>query len=169
MKNIVLVRHAKSSWSNPDLEDRQRPLKNSGIRDATYMSQHLLEQNLIPNFILSSPAKRALQTANIFNEEMFDNAITIQEEEGLYFEGVEQSINLLSQLSEEVETVFLFGHMPDIASLFMELTDEFVMKYPTCAVAHIQFEIDNWRELNTKKGKKMLFLYPKMMPWREAI
>jgi len=169
MKNIVLVRHAKSSWSNPDLEDRQRPLKNSGIRDATYMAKHLLEQHLTPSLILSSPACRALQTARIFNEEILDNALTIQEEEGLYFEGIEQSLNLLSQLSDEVETVFLFGHMPDIASLFMELTDEFVMKYPTCAVAHIQFEIDSWLNLEDQKGEKILFLYPKMMPWRETI
>jgi len=167
MKHVVLIRHAKSSWSNPDLEDRERPLKKRGIVDARHMSKHLLDLNLLPDIVISSPAQRALQTAQIFVEQMFELPFVIQQEESLYFEGVLPSINLIKQVDNHLNTIFMFGHMPDIAALFTELSSEFVLEYPTCTVAHIQFEIENWGNIQPQSGKKMLLLCPKKMPWRE--
>ena len=166
MKNIIFVRHAKSSWDNPQLADRDRPLKKRGLSDAEKMAEHLLSVKKIAyQQILSSPANRALQTAEIFNETL-NGELKPSLRPELYFEGpsvILQTIRMFAE--EETETLILFGHNPDIASLVSDLTDDFISHYPTCGVAMVKLDIYSWQEIRWGAGKLDWFIYPKMMPW----
>jgi len=166
MKNIIFVRHAKSSWENPDLADRDRPLKKRGLSDAQKMSEHLLSVKKVKyQQILTSPANRAFQTAKIFSETLNSELEPILRPE-LYFEGpsvILQTIRMYAQ--EDTETLILFGHNPDIASLVSDLTEDFISHYPTCGVAMVKLNIHSWQEIRWGVGKLDWFIYPKMMPW----
>ncbi len=168
MKKLTLIRHAKSSWDDQSLADIDRPLKKRGVRDAREMSRHLQEQEVFPDLILSSPAKRAFQTASIFLETFEGKDIDVQRNNGLYFEGAKEMISIIRNIKDAYSSVFLFSHMPDIAGLFSDLSGNFTYEYPTCAVGHLVFEVDEWQQVGIGKGKSQFFLYPKMMPWHSS-
>ncbi len=165
MKHITLVRHAKSSWSDPTLNDIDRPLKKRGIVDAENMATYILNQNIVPDLFVSSPAKRAYQTAQIFAQKIIKDIEAIEVDDRLYLEGEDVMLKVIREQQNQYQSMILFSHMPYIASLFSELTGNFVYEYPTCGLAHMQFDIDKWEDVLSGEGKSKLFLYPKMMPW----
>lgn len=162
MKKVTLIRHAKSSWENPQLRDIDRPLNNKGVSDANLMANVLIQKNIIPDRIVCSPARRTQETCGIImaNLELSPHIKSI--EENIYFKSNEAIIETLQQINNKFEHTFLFGHQPFIASLYAQFCIEDLDHIPTCGICHIHFEIDDWKDLNKGLGTSIFVIFPKM-------
>src|SRR5512143_3988842 len=130
MKTLYLVRHAKSSRDDPTLPDRKRPLNDRGKRDAPAMAERLAGQGVKPDLILSSPAVRALATAQAFAKK-FDYAITdLVEDDRLYATAADDLLDLIHELDDQQKRVMLFGHNPELTALAHRLSSE-IVEMPT--------------------------------------
>lgn len=158
MKTLFLIRHAKSDWENALLKDIERPLNERGYAAAHFMSTRL---NSAPDLIITSPAVRAASTALIFARNLnYDpNAILIRKE--LYDTSVKEYLSVIKQIEDRFHTVLLFAHNPTISDTADQLTKGLPMEMPTCAVAGIRFDVENWNTVKAGSGQLFLFDYPK--------
>ena len=146
MKKLLLMRHAKSSWSDPTLSDHQRPLNERGRKAAKRMGELLNEQDLIPDVIYCSTTKRAKSTAKrIIKKIPFNHDITYLD--SLYHSDYDQIIALITQLSEEINTAMVIGHNPDLECL-LEFCCGVSERMPTAAIAEITFDLLKWDDLS---------------------
>ncbi|MCH9008735.1 histidine phosphatase family protein [candidate division KSB1 bacterium] len=161
MKRLFLIRHAKSSWSDPDLRDFERPLNKRGKRDAPVMGARLARHKVNPDLILSSPARRAFKTAKIMASEIGCPIKKIQTHKAIYLADVPTLMDVLRKIDSACETVFLFGHNPGLTMLANYLTNYYVDNIPTSGIFCIDFEIASWREVSQGNGRVTFFDYPK--------
>jgi len=161
MKTFILVRHAKSNWDNPDLDDIDRPLNKRGLRDAPNMGKLLAEKGIKPDLIISSPAERAFTTAEFFAEALDYPLENIRIEKLIYFAGFQEITRMLSELADSVSTVILFGHNPDITLLANVLSIAKIGNMPTCGIVCIDFKMEKWQQISEKKGILRFFEEPK--------
>jgi phosphohistidine phosphatase len=134
MKTLFLIRHAKSSWDDPALPDKDRPLGDRGRRDAPKMGKRLAKRDVKPDLILSSPARRALKTAEIIAKKLDYKLKDIVVDDRLYASAVHDLLNVIHKLGDKLERVILFGHNPELTELAHRLSSE-ITHMPTCAVA----------------------------------
>jgi phosphohistidine phosphatase len=157
MKTILLLRHAKSSWSDTALRDSQRPLNKRGLQDAPRMGKRLKKRGYRCDCIITSPAVRAYETAKAAAKEMgFKD--TIIKDERLYMAGIDDYLEVIAGVPEGVEHLMLVSHNPGTEEFFEFLTGESVAKFPTAAYALIEVE-GPWSAV--KKGVLLQFDYPK--------
>lgn len=161
MKLLTLVRHAKSSWDNPDLEDFERPLNERGRRDAPMMAERVRGQLPRPDRLVSSPALRAITTARRFAEALGLDANDILIQPKIYDATLETLLRLLRQLDDGDGHAMLFGHNPGFSELSHALARCNFNDLPTCAVVHLQLDIEHWGQADGRCGKLLAFLYPK--------
>ena len=161
MKLLILVRHAKSSWDDPDLEDIDRPLNNRGKKDAPEMGQRLFKQGIIPDRVISSPARRALSTAKKITKELNYPKENIQVKEEIFEAGPDNLLLLIRNIQDNPGTLMVFGHNPSITEFANALTGINIHNIPTCGVVSIQFDVNEWSEIDYRKGKLVFFDYPK--------
>ena len=162
MKTLLLIRHAKSSWKDETLPDRERPLNTRGKIDAPLMGQILFEKNIIPDLVLSSTAKRAKKTAQkIFFDIYGFMESQIHLTDDLYFTGVPFHMLIINTLLDKKNTVALVGHNPDFVDLIDFLTNESVQEMPTSGVYCLDFDVNSWKEVKKNTGKVRFFEYPK--------
>ncbi len=161
MKTLIIVRHGKSSWAYPDLEDFYRPLKPRGINDAFNIGDELLKRDVFPDLILSSPAIRAMNTAIIIARKLDFPLQRIRANESIYEASTYHLLNLLRNVEDNNDTVMIFGHNPSFTSLINQLQDEPLYNLPTCGVFSIELPIDSWADIGKGKGEKLLSLFPK--------
>ncbi len=149
MKTLFLLRHAKSSWDDPQLSDYERPLNDRGRRTAPFMGKLMQEKGLAPDVIFSSTAKRAWQTAELLKQAAeFKSEIVFDER--IY----EASPGSLQQVVSEIDghnSAMLVGHNPGIESFIRFLTGD-VEPMPTAALAVIDLSIDGWNEIKINCG-----------------
>jgi len=143
MKTLFLVRHAKSSKDDPTLSDKDRPLNDRGRRDAPKMGERLAKRDVEPDLMLSSPAVRALTTAQIFAEELDYNAKNIVVDDRLYATTADDLLEVIHELDDKHKRVMLFGHNPEMSDLAHRLSDK-IGDMPTCAVAEFEFDTKSW-------------------------
>lgn len=160
-KTLYLVRHAKSSWSDPSLSDRDRPLNKRGRRSAPDMGSRLAARGHRPDLIISSPAKRALMTAKIIAEEVGYAKSGIVTDESMYFSGVSGMEKMLERVDDSYQKVMIVGHNPAMTSLMNKLSGSDVYNMPTCAVAIIGYDMTSWSELSSEGGKLLEYDFPK--------
>jgi phosphohistidine phosphatase len=142
MKSVLLMRHAKSSWKDTKLKDRERPLNKRGKKDAQAMGKLLCDRELIPQLILSSSAKRARQTVDGVVEFMgFQGKVENLDE--LYMAEPSDIIKVLKKLPDDVERVLLMGHNPGLESL-LQLWSNQISSMPTCTVAYSVLPLESW-------------------------
>jgi phosphohistidine phosphatase len=159
MKTLYLVRHGKSSWHYPELNDRERPLKGRGENDAHLMGKVLRKKKAAPDALVSSPARRAQDTAKIFADELrFKGNIHINE--ALYFHGPSQIMSVVNKTPDDVTQLFLFGHNPDTMDLANMFSGNGYDNVPTCGVVCIEFEAETWKETGTGNGRVKFFDCP---------
>ena len=160
MKNLLLMRHAKSSWKDTSLPDHQRPLNKRGKRDAPRMGEFLREQGIALDAILCSTAVRARETAQGFLQEYtFENEV--QYFDDLYQAGPEMIIALLKQLPESVGAVMVIAHNPGLDD-FLEIVCDECGHMPTACIAHIEYHIERWSDLHpATKGGVVHFWVPR--------
>jgi phosphohistidine phosphatase len=163
MKKIFIVRHAKSSWDYPDLSDIDRPLNKRGKKNAPEMGKRLAAKGLNPDKLITSPAKRAAATAKIIARELGYPLDKIEKNDDLYHGTVEDIKNVIRSVDDNVETLMIFGHNPDLTTLTNRLSGSEIYNIPTCGVAEIEFDISAWKELEYKGGSLSSFDYPKRL------
>jgi phosphohistidine phosphatase len=145
MKTLLVLRHAKSSWNDPALDDHERPLNKRGRRDAPRMGELVREYGLIPDVIISSDAVRARVTAEAVAEAA-RYAGEILLDPHLYLACPADIHSLLTTVRENAGTVMIVGHNPGLEKLVEQLTGE-RQDLPTAALAQIGLPIDQWLDL----------------------
>lgn len=159
MKKLFIIRHAKSDWSNTNLDDIDRPLNNRGKRDIPFMGEILNKKGVIPDIIISSPAYRARETSLMLSKEInFNQEITFNEY--LYEASLKTMLEIINYIEDENDTAFLVGHNPTLNMLAFYLVD-FNDNIPTCGILEINFDCESWREATKKNAKLVSFEYPK--------
>jgi phosphohistidine phosphatase len=161
MKTLIIIRHGKSSWAYPDLEDFYRPLKPRGINDAFAIGEDLVRRDIFPDLILSSPAIRAMNTAIIIARKLDFPLQRIRANESIYEASTYHLFNLISNVEDSTDTLMVFGHNPSFTSLVNQLQDEPLYNLPTCGVFAIELPIQSWTEIGKATGKKVLSIFPK--------
>ena len=160
MKTLILVRHAKSSRDAPAMPDKDRPLNDRGKRDAPNMGERLAKRHVKPDLILSSPAMRALTTAEIIAKKLDYKLKDIVVDDRLYARGADDLLNVIHKLGDKLERVMLFGHNPELTDLAHRLSSE-ITQLPTCAVAEFTFEVKSWSNIGKDKPATVALDYPK--------
>jgi phosphohistidine phosphatase len=160
MKTLFLVRHAKSSKDDPALPDKERPLNDRGMHDAPRMGQRLAKCGIEPDLIVSSPARRALATAEIIAKKLNYKFKDIVVDERVYESSPDQLLEVIRELGEKPKHVMLFGHNPEFAQLAQALSHE-ITEMPTCAVAEFEFDIKSWSDVGTEEPTKVALYSPK--------
>jgi phosphohistidine phosphatase len=162
MKTLTLVRHAKSSWDNEEWTDLERPLNERGFSDAPMMADIIANKlQPKPDLVLSSNAQRALSTANIFAQAFGYNEDNVNIENGIYDRGTKYIINFLKTQGDDVNSIMLFGHNPDVTSMATYFLGNYIESLPTCAVITIDFDIEQWAEIEDINGVLKFYEYPK--------
>lgn len=161
MKTLLLIRHAKSSWATPGLEDFKRPLNNRGKEDAPVMAERLLKRKIRINAFISSPAKRAHKTANRFLKAYGLKKEDIILAENLYHAGQEDFLEVIKSAKNKWDTIAIFSHNPGITTFASSLTDIRIDNMPTCAVFAVQVNTDDWSGFEEASKSFLFFDYPK--------
>lgn len=162
-KILYLVRHAKSSWSDPSLDDRDRPLNQRGQSSAPDVGRRLAAEGHRPDLIISSPAKRALSTAKLIARELKYSDAKIVTDESLYFSGTGSMLKLLEKLDDRYQKVMIVGHNPALTSLLNILCETTIDNMPTCATAVLGFDMQSWSELHIAESNLLAYDFPKSL------
>ena len=156
MKNIILIRHAKSSWDAP-LNDKDRHVSIVGVKDAHLISSNVLKYLPKKFVILSSNAKRAIETATIFAQNWmcpFESIIYMDE---LYTFDENQLEQTIKSFNNGYENVILFGHNAAITNFVNKFGDIIIDNVPTSGFVSIIFDCEKWNLLSKGKTEKTLF------------
>ena len=160
-RSVIVVRHAKSSWSDPSQPDFERPLNDRGKADAPVMAKRLLDRQIQIDAFISSPAKRAKKTATIFAE-----VYGVEKEQlilvpSLYHAEPSDFFRTIAAAPDTANTIALFSHNPGITSFVNMLSKVNVDDMPTCAMYAVQCELSNWSEFESAQKDFWFFDYPK--------
>lgn len=163
MKSLLIMRHAKSNWDDPNLEDRERPLNKRGKRDAPRMGALLRTENLLPDLLICSTAVRARRTAELVIEHSgFKGEFRLRDD--LYAADAETCLNILRRLPDDCQRVLLVGHNPGLEQLVGTLTDAWE-RLPTAALAVVSLPVEGWQELDLKPVGTLVRIWsPKELP-----
>lgn len=160
-KQLVLIRHAKSDWSDVNLSDFDRPLNKRGHQNAPEMAKRLLIKNLIPQQIVSSPALRAISTSEYFAKEFGISTTDIIKEPKIYDALPLTLFDIINDFDDHYDFTALVGHNPGLTSLLNLYCDTTIQNIPTCGIALIHFPFDSWKMLSRGTGNLLHFDYPK--------
>ena len=161
MKSVIIIRHAKSSWDQPGVEDFDRPLNDRGKEDAPKMAARLLDKKVKVDAFIASSAKRARKTASLFIKEFGGDKEDIILVPELYLAGPEAFYNAIAKAPASANTIAIFAHNPGITEFANELTDVRIDDMPTCAIFAVNAEIKDWKEFKDAKKTYWFFDYPK--------
>jgi len=158
MKILFLVRHAKSSWELP-VEDKERPLKSRGLKDAQIVAKRFLELENFPKKIYTSPAKRALETCKIFMNLSKNEDLDMSIIDDLYDFNGNSVIEFLKNLSNSFDSVMIFGHNHAFTSISNIFGDRYIENLPTSGLVKIIFDTNVWSDITN--GQTEFIISPK--------
>ena len=163
VKELFIIRHAKSSWDASNIDDFERPLNDRGKRDAPRMGKRLKEKDIHADLLLSSPAKRALSTAKRIAKELKYPKDDIKTDRRLYHADEETMLTVVRELKDNRNVVMIFSHNPGLTEFVNSLMNGEldIDNVPTCGVVAFQFNFDSWKDVDWGKGKLLFFDYPK--------
>ena len=161
MKNLYLIRHAKSDWSDESKSDFERGLNTRGQRAIFTMSDALKEKKVMPDLILSSSAKRAKLTAKGLAKEI-DYHGEIKYIDALYMAEPLDVISIINEIKDKYDNVFIVGHNPETTELTDLMLDECIDNVPTLGIVALELPIKHWKKFKPEKVKLNFFIYPKM-------
>ena len=161
MKQLLIVRHAKSSWDFINMDDKDRPLNERGNKDAPIMAKRLLKKKIEIDLFVSSTARRAFTTATYFAEVYNVKAKHIVQEEKLYDAPAGAFYRVVSHLPDDVKSVALFSHNPGISDFANSLTTTRIDDMPTCGIFAVKADIKTWSEFEKADKEFWFFDYPK--------
>jgi phosphohistidine phosphatase len=159
MKNLILIRHAKSSWKDNSIKDFDRPLNKRGQSDAPRMAERLLKRGFVFDLIISSSAKRTSDTAKIFADILgFKSKIIFDDK--LYLASDSEILKIINQFEERYQSIIVVSHNPGITDLANHLTDFLIENIPTTGIVGLSFN-GKWSDLGSKNCNMLFFDYPK--------
>lgn len=161
MKKLILVRHAKSSWNDVSQPDFERSLNERGLRDAPEMAARLLEKEISPDALVSSPALRALTTAENFASILELKKKRIHQVPSLYLAGPDVFIEVVSGLEDDWKTVVIFSHNPGITEYANSLCTVRIDDMATCAMYAVKADVRSWKDFAAAEKHFWFFDYPK--------
>ncbi len=170
MRQLLLMRHAKSSWDDPKLSDHARPLNTRGRQSAIAIRGVMHELGLVPDLVLVSSARRTLQTLECL--EPWDETPLIEPMDALYLAPAPQLLQVLNEVSETVRSVLLIGHNPGLHELALHLAGDpaatpqgrrLAEGYPTGALAEYSV-MGQWWSLGAGGGRLLRFIAPRDLP-----
>ena len=159
MKILLLLRHAKSSRDDPTLSDFERPLNDRGKDDAKLVGRWLARQQIVLDGVISSPAKRARRTAEIFLKAA-DVSLAASFDARIYEAGLAQLLTIVSEFDPSLNTVLLIGHNPGFEDLAESLTGQHT-RLATSTLAGIELSVAQWCDVRPRAGKLHLLVTPK--------
>jgi phosphohistidine phosphatase len=170
VKTVFLLRHAKSSWDQPSLDDYDRPLAPRGKKAAPRVGRYLAREGLTPDRVLCSGARRAMQTWNLVSEEL-PSDIQLEVRDEIYHASPGNLMELIRALPDNEDSVLLVGHNPSFESLALQAArsgdDEalrsLAFKYPTGALAILDFDTSGWAKVEWGTGHLRAFIRPKTL------
>lgn len=170
MLTLSLLRHAKSSWDDSQLDDFDRPLSKRGERAAPRMGAYMAEQGLDPDLILCSPAVRARHTLDLILPHLAGGP-TVVYEDNFYLAASSVLLARLRHIGSNVHHAMIVGHDPGMQGLALELSGSgeadslraLAAKFPTAGLAVIRFKVRDWPKIEPGKGRLDLFVTPKML------
>lgn len=166
MKNLLLLRHAKSSWVDLDLPDIERSLNNRGRRDAPEMGKRFQRRGLSFDLVLCSPARRTRETCFGIAEGMGINAADdrIAYHDRIYEASPQTLLTLILSQPDNVGSLLLIGHNPGMEELANQLSPEPIGHMPTCAAVYLRFDTETWAEVNRAEPELLFYDFPKRKP-----
>lgn len=162
MKQLTIIRHAKSSWDDMSLADHERPLNRRGKRDAPFMAQLMASKGWRPDLLISSPAVRAHTTATFFAESLGVIPESIQLEERIYEASLMSLRFLVQSFDDQYDHVAIFGHNPGfgmLANTFYK--DNYISNLPTCGIVEVVGEVESWANFTEKTALAKAYHFPK--------
>jgi len=161
MKNLYLLRHAKSSWASPGMKDFDRPLNERGLADAPDMAMRLKTSGAAIDRIITSPALRTLTTARLVAATLGLDSDIIREDRQIYLAGSPRLMHVLSLLDDELNAVLLVAHNPALTDLANDVARAGIDNLPTAGLVHIELPIEHWLEIGLGVGRVVNFDYPR--------
>ncbi len=161
MKTLTLVRHAKSSWKDTRLSDRERPLNKRGKRDAPVMGKRMVEHGIRPSLIISSPAKRAWSTAKIIAAQISYPIEFLQREDGLYLASLDEILDIIVAQDNRFNNLMVVGHNPGMTDFANFLSPGLTNNLPTAGVISVQIDQDDWNLYERPSTDLLVYDYPK--------
>ena len=163
MKTVFIFRHGKSDWEATYSDDFDRPLAKRGRKAAKQMGRFLKKINQVPDCAVASPAlrtKSTLERAMAFGEW---EHVDVWFDPILYEGGWQEYQEVLMQAPESAESIMVVGHEPNCSALFEALLGRAEVRFPTAAMARIDFETEHWQELQYGKGTLIWFILPRLL------
>ncbi|MFD2531423.1 SixA phosphatase family protein [Gracilimonas halophila] len=166
MKQILLMRHAKSSWEHPDLKDFDRPLADRGLHDAPMMGEFMRNSKHKPGWVISSPAQRAKETTMLSMEAAKVNEEQISWNEDLYFGTVKDYAAAIQSTPEEYDRVLLVGHNPlmeHTAGILAGSGQKASLRMPTAALVCLESFAETWQSISPDTCQIKWMMIPKIL------
>ena len=161
MKTLTLLRHAKSSWKDTSLGDRDRPLNKRGERDAPRMGRRIDAAGIRPSLIVSSPAVRAWRTAKIVARTIDYPTEFLQRENGLYLASLDELLDVVMQQEEGFNNLMVVGHNPGLTDFANFLQPGLTNNLPTAGVVSVTIDQDSWNLYEQPKTELVYHDWPK--------
>ena len=170
MRRLMLLRHAKSDWSQPGARDHDRPLNARGRKAAPKVGAYMARHDLVPDLILASTATRVRETLDLVLGGL-DAAPRIVSEPRIYEAEPDTLMQVIRAAPRAAERLLLVGHNPGLAELAAllvatgkaETRARLAAKFPTAALAVIDFTFDDWKKLREKSGRLERFIVPRLL------
>lgn len=161
MKTLLMVRHAKSSWKDPDLADHQRPLNKRGKKAAQEMGRRLLKRRVRPDMIVSSDARRAMDTAVSMAEILGVPPQAIRQDPDLYHAAPDRILAVVHQFEDEWKQVMVVGHNPGLTEMVNRVSPHPIADIPTAGIFELRFNTRSWRNVDRDNLAFSSFDFPK--------
>jgi phosphohistidine phosphatase len=170
MRRLMLLRHAKSDWALPGAHDHDRPLNPRGRESAPKMGAYMARHALVPDLIVASTATRVRETLDLLLP-AFAKAPQVVHDKRLYDAEVTGLLGIIKETAREVHSLLLVGHNPALAELAglliasgdVETRRQLLEKFPTAALAVIDFALDDWEKVHRKSGRLDRFVIPRTL------
>ncbi|HMT44645.1 MAG TPA: histidine phosphatase family protein [Chakrabartia sp.] len=169
MKTLYLFRHGKSGWDSTVSRDFDRPINERGIMGSRLMGQHCAKQGLTFATVLASPAVRCVETLDAFWEG-YGRILHPNWDRKVYLASGDTLLDVIHAHAEDGDTMLVCGHNPGLEDLVLDLVppakddalrDELEEKFPTAAIAELQFDVAHWADIESKSGKLVRFTRPR--------
>jgi phosphohistidine phosphatase len=160
MKTLYLVRHAKSSWKYPELDDFERPLNRRGRKSLVSVGELLKKVKAAPDLIISSPATRAATTARSIAHGINYPLEKILYSESVYMSDADILLHFIQDIDNNVKEAMIIGHNPALTDLGNYISNQQIGNIPTCGIFCVEFSISSWRKIGEGCGIFKFFEVP---------
>jgi phosphohistidine phosphatase len=157
MRELLLMRHAKSSWDEPALRDHDRPLNRRGQLDAARIGRLLRDEGIAPDVVAFSTAERASQTVELLIDGL-DEAVDARVVPELYLASPQDCVQVASSIPSECQRLLIVAHNPGLEELVASLSGR-AERFPTAALARFEVDLDDWGTLSLSTPARMTALW----------